>query len=758
MVNAAGRDPGAALLLAPFAPFATSAARGAGAPSRPADALTSVREIVDAGALRTVFQPIVSLEDRRVVAFEALTRGPAGTVLERPDVLFSAARRDGLLVELDVACRAAALRTAAVGGLSAPYHLFLNTEPDSVADLDVPEELHGVPVVLELTERALTRRPAQVLRVVEQARALGWAIALDDVGAEPASLALLPLVSPDVIKLDLALVQERPGRHAAAVMNAVTAQAERTGAVLLAEGIETERHVLMARTMGATLGQGWLFGRPEPLPAALPELGGRGITLGVAPLAPPAQSPYLTAQAVRTPRPGNKRLLVEVSKHLEAKALEGGESALLLATFQYAKHFTEPTQKRYARLAERLSLVAAIGEGLPLEPIRGVRGAQIPEGDPVLGEWDVVVLTPDFAGVLVARDLGDSGPDMERRFDFVLSHDRDVAVAVARGLLARVAPEPSPSDVLTEPVLTRAMSQDLLHQALEATITGVCVADVKHPHQPLVWVNPAFEALTGYRSDDVIGRNCRVLQGPGSDPVVVARIREAIDAGRECTETLRNYRRDGHPWWNELHLSPVRDDHGELTHYIAVQHDVTRRVEAEQRALQLATTDALTGLPNRTALHEAAASGLARVHDEEGTAVAVLYVDLDGFKGVNDRHGHVEGDAVLRAAAQRLRGAVRIGDVIGRQGGDEFLLVLPDLPTGEAGALAEAAAQRLVSALAEPFTVDGRSLPLGASIGVALYGRDPDGQLPADGLGGLLRRADEAMFTAKRAGGSRWHR
>ena len=122
-----------------------------------------------------------------------------------------------------------------------------------------PSELD---VVVEITERALTDRPAELLHAVQASATRGWGIALDDVGADARSLALMPLLRPDVIKLDLRLVQDQPTSEVAEIVNAVNAERERTGAVVLAEGIETEEHLETARALGATLGQGWLFGRP----------------------------------------------------------------------------------------------------------------------------------------------------------------------------------------------------------------------------------------------------------------------------------------------------------------------------------------------------------------------------------------------------------------------------------------------------------------------------------------------------------------
>ena len=217
----------------------------------------------------SVFQPIVDLDAGTIVAYEALVRGPAGA-LHWPDALFAAARSAGRLAELDELCRITAVETAITAGIFAPLTLFVNVEPEildsaRLAELiqlasEAPQDLQ---MVLELTERAISARPAELLATVSRLRAAGWRIALDDVGADDMSLAFMPLLRPDIVKLDLSLVQKRPGPAVAAIMNAVNAHADRTGAVLLAEGIQDVAHLEMARALGARLGQGWMFGRPS---------------------------------------------------------------------------------------------------------------------------------------------------------------------------------------------------------------------------------------------------------------------------------------------------------------------------------------------------------------------------------------------------------------------------------------------------------------------------------------------------------------
>ena len=242
-------------------------------------------EVIASGAVRSVYQPVVALETGAVVGWEALTRGPSGSALERPDALFAAASRAGRLEELDWVCRKAAVEGALAAGLDAgPTALFVNVEPATLGSALPPglaetlDRAAGLRIVLEVTERAILTRPAALLAAVEFARERGWGMALDDVGVNPESLAMVPFVRPDVVKLDMSLVQGDVGPDLAYVATAVMAYAERTGAAILAEGIETPAHLERARTLGATLGQGWHFGRPVDRPVA----GSEGVSVAAA--------------------------------------------------------------------------------------------------------------------------------------------------------------------------------------------------------------------------------------------------------------------------------------------------------------------------------------------------------------------------------------------------------------------------------------------------------------------------------------------
>jgi diguanylate cyclase (GGDEF)-like protein/PAS domain S-box-containing protein len=276
------------------------------------------------------------------------------------------------------------------------------------------------------------------------------------------------------------------------------------------------------------------------------------------------------------------------------------------------------------------------------------------------------------------------------------------------------------------------------------------------PDQPLIYVNPAFERLSGVSAAEVLGRNCRFLQGPDTDPAAVTRMRAAVDAGRESREVLLNHRSDGTTWWNECHLAPVVDEHGDVVQYIGVQQDVTERVEAQRALLreqertrsalariqEMAYTDPLTGLMNRRRMAERVENALwdARV---DGGGLALLFLDLDRFKAVNDRLGHAAGDEVLAEIAVRLRSGLRRTDLLARLGGDEFVVALLGLDADTAAAEAEQVAAGLAAAVSGPLLVRGEEVSVGVSIGVAVH--------PAHGcdFDVLLHTADVAMYRSK---------
>lgn len=414
--------------------------------AEPFTAASELDRILAERAIRSVYQPIVALDAPGIVGFEALARGPEGSSLERPDRLFSTARELGRTIQLDLACRTAALSGALEAGLRAPATLFVNVEADALGRRLPPRLValltraaSSFRVVVEVTERALAARPAELLGSLAELRALGCGIALDDVGADERSLALMSLLRPDVIKLDLRFVQRPPTTEMARIHNAAAAEAERTGAVVLAEGIETQEQVQAARALGATLGQGYLLGRPGALTPPPQAVASDAPVLGTGSGAH-GTSPYELVSAARPVRRGRKPLLLATSRELEHQATTLGSDAVVLSTFQEARYLTPQTLRFYSRLAQCTAFVGALGSGVDREPAPGVRGAELHDDDPVRAEWNVVVMAAHFAVAFVARDLGDSGSDSQRRFDFALTYERETVLAAARSLISRIAP------------------------------------------------------------------------------------------------------------------------------------------------------------------------------------------------------------------------------------------------------------------------------------------------------------------------------
>lgn len=402
----------------------------------------TIQDVLANGWVHSVYQPIVRIDSGEVVAYEALARGPEGSDLETPARLFSEARRAGVLADLEYTCRTAALRGALEADLPRGFALFVNIESEVTGEgggdhHDVWEEArHRLRIVWEITERDMTRSPAHLLKRIERIRAGGRGVALDDIGADPRSLAMLPFVNPDILKLDMQLVQNRTSVEEARIIHAVDAEVERSGAQVVSEGIETEEQRMTAIAMGATLAQGWLFARPGPLvPCAEPTV---ELALGSRPPMAPEPSPFDIVATMRTVRRGPKRVLCEMSRYLEHQAMVLNESPVVLSTFQDVRHFSRATERLYERLAGELPLVGAFGGGLPAEPGRSIRGTSLEPSDLLTGEWVVIVIGSHFAAGFAARDLGDTGPDMERRFDYAITYDRNAAVRMASSLLSRM--------------------------------------------------------------------------------------------------------------------------------------------------------------------------------------------------------------------------------------------------------------------------------------------------------------------------------
>ncbi|MBW3550308.1 MAG: EAL domain-containing protein, partial [Proteobacteria bacterium] len=285
----------------------------------------------------------------------------------------------------------------------------------------------------------------------------------------------------------------------------------------------------------------------------------------------------------------------------------------------------------------------------------------------------------------------------------------------------------------------------LLRRAVEATNNGIIISDARQPDLPVVYVNPAFEEITGYAAEEILGHNCRLLQHGDRNQAAIGEIRQALHEQREVRVLLRNYRKDGSLFYNDFQIAPVRDATGVLTHFVGVQSDVTDRQRWAEQLTWRATHDELTGLPNRQLLLERLQQAVLQA-EREGTEVAVVFIDLDDFKLVNDSLGHSAGDEVLQAVARRLQDVVRGSETVGRFGGDEFVIVLTDRIGQDE---LEPVIERVGAVLSEPIEIAGVMYTLTPSIGHCRY---PQAGSDAETL---LMRADVAMYQAKQQGRNR---
>ena len=285
----------------------------------------------------------------------------------------------------------------------------------------------------------------------------------------------------------------------------------------------------------------------------------------------------------------------------------------------------------------------------------------------------------------------------------------------------------------------------LLRRAVESADNGVVIVDAREPDLPVVYVSRAYEEITGYGPDDMLGHNCRLLQRDDRDQPGIETIRRGLAEQREVRATLRNYRKDGTLFWNELNISPVLDERGELTHYVGVVNDVSERQRYEEQLAHRAMHDELTGLPNRVLLEDRLQQAILN-SQRYARGTTVVFIDLDDFKLVNDSLGHGAGDAAIREIARRLQGCVRETDTVSRFGGDEFVAVLTEQSPGEDPL---EIIRRIGAALAQPMQFAEVQHTLTASIGYCSY--PADGEDPET----LLRHADLAMYQAKRHGRNR---
>jgi len=277
------------------------------------------------------------------------------------------------------------------------------------------------------------------------------------------------------------------------------------------------------------------------------------------------------------------------------------------------------------------------------------------------------------------------------------------------------------------------------YQLLQGFADPVLITDVAGI---IRFANPAFELVSGYQQQELIGKTPSIVNSDRHDGEFFRHFWNSILCGNSYRGIFTNRRKDGSIYHEDKTVTPIVDDAGAITHFLSIGKDVTQRVEEREHLTELAYYDELTGLANRTLLADRLAQALrfARRHD---SLVAVLFIDLDQFKRINDTLGHAAGDELLRTTANRIRSCLRECDTVSRLAGDEFIVVLEELHMHHE---AHVAAEKLIAAIVKPLSLSQHTVSVTCSIGVTV------GPEVGDSVDSLIKKADVAMYAAKQQG------
>ena len=369
------------------------------------------------------------------------------------------------------------------------------------------------------------------------------------------------------------------------------------------------------------------------------------------------------------------------------------------------------------------------------------------------GEWDVVLSDyhmPRFSADLALEILRESGRDLPfiilsgvvRAEDVVLLLKSGAHDFLNKDSLARLVPAIEREMREADTRRRRRSAEQLvrlLSVAVEQSPVSVAVTDREGR---ISYVNPKFEQVSGYSLAEIEGKLFTFLASEQVGEQMLRTLWSTIESGREWRGEFCNRRKDGQIFWEYATVAPLKDQAGALSHFVVVKEDITTRRAYEEKLLRQANYDEVTTLPNRLLMLDRLQQSIVLAH-RYARQTAVLHVDLDRFKTVNDIFGHGAGDELLRVAAERLTGSVHEADTVARVGGDEFVIILPGVSSGRA---AEKVAHRVLEAFGKPFQIHDQEMFVTASLGITLAPTDGDNPQV------LLRNADLAMGQAKEHG------
>ena len=291
------------------------------------------------------------------------------------------------------------------------------------------------------------------------------------------------------------------------------------------------------------------------------------------------------------------------------------------------------------------------------------------------------------------------------------------------------------------PLLDPEVRSNLFDRIISDTSNGVVITDV---HGDIVYVNPAFTAITGYRSDQALGKNMRMLHSGRQTKSFYETMWSGILSEGRWAGEIWNRRRNGECYREWISINAVRNAEAGTEYYVGIFSDISSIKSREHQLERLAFFDPLTGLPNRLLFKDRLRQAMARAERGENT-VALCFLDLDGFKRINDEYGHLLGDQLLQEVAARLRKGVRKADTVARISGDEFMILLTSVSSLDD---VKEVAGNLLRTVAEPYSFVEPAIDIFASLGISMYPRDGKDDKT------LISHADLAMYAAKRDGGN----
>jgi diguanylate cyclase (GGDEF)-like protein/PAS domain S-box-containing protein len=279
----------------------------------------------------------------------------------------------------------------------------------------------------------------------------------------------------------------------------------------------------------------------------------------------------------------------------------------------------------------------------------------------------------------------------------------------------------------------------IISLAVEQSASSIIITDTKGT---IDYVNPASAKKTGYLEEELIGENPRILRSGSKTTEEYANIWATISNGNTWRGEFQNRKKNGQLYWEIASITPVKQRNGEISHYVAVKEDITALKEAEKQILHLANHDLVTGLPTRRLAMERLISAIS-IAKRNKTKTALMFIDLDGFKAINDNYGHHAGDEILKETAVRLCTCVREVDTVARVGGDEFWVILMDISTQ--GSITKVA-EKILDELTRPYKLKKEQVSIGASIGISI---SPD---QSNNPETLIELADHTMYQVKQQG------